>query len=90
VHCCGAPAEDQIMAGTTVMSFDHYICHNYAVESLENMDEDDEDKVEFACGNYPRWVEEQGYQAPLVIYQADKGGKFAYLGFVVSGDGIVY
>lgn len=43
------------------MSFDDYICHNYGVESLENMDEDDKEEVELACGgNYPRWVEAQG------------------------------
>jgi hypothetical protein len=82
-----APAEDRIMTGE-VMSFDEYLLRDYGVESLENMDEDDKEEVEAARKSFPRWVEEQSHQAPLVMYRANNGGKLSYLGFV-NGDGMI-
>jgi hypothetical protein len=83
-----APAEDRIMAGE-VVPFEEYLGEHYGMEvSLDNLDEDDMEEVEEARKYYPKWVEEQGHQAPLVMYRSSNGGKFAYIGFV-NGEGMI-
>ena len=73
-----APEGERLMV-PEVMTLEEFFEENAS-------DDDDEEEVAKAKASYEEFREAQLRQSPLVLHRNEKGGRFAYLGFV-NGDG---